>query len=193
MAQAKALALMQLSLPGIPAIYYGDELGMLDVDIPQNYKHDNFAGGAGMDARDKYRTPMRWNSDILNNAGFSNSNPWLPIGDNLDWLNVESEQNTDHSFFNLYKKMLTLRSEYAALRYGEYSTWQDTSDDIMTFKRNYNDEIFYILINFTDRQVNTNIPSRGRVVASTNTTDEYDIENSLTLNAFEAILVKAYQ
>jgi alpha amylase, catalytic domain len=193
MAQAKALALMQLSLPGIPAIYYGDELGMLDVDIPQNYKHDNFAGGAGMDARDKYRTPMRWSADILNNAGFSNSNPWLPIGDNLDWLNVESEQNTDHSFFNLYKKMLTLRSEYVALRYGEYSTWQDISDDIMTFKRNYNDEIFYILINFTDRQINTNIPSRGRVVASTNTTDEYDIENSLMLNAFEAILVKAYQ
>ena len=89
--------------------------------------------------------------------------------------------------------MLTLRSEYTALRYGEYSTWQDTSDDIMTFKRNYNNEIFYILINFTDRQINTNIPSRGRVVASTNTTDEYDIENSLMLNAFEAILVKAYQ
>lgn len=190
MAQAKALAVMQLTLPGIPAVYYGEELGMLDVDVSEDDVRDTFSGGAGFDARDKYRTPMRWDSSEY--VGFSTTKPWLPIGEYRDWMNVASQQETKHSFLRLYQKLLRLRRQEPALRYGEYSTWRETSDEFLTFARRHNDTAFYTAMNFTDRQVQVDIPTGGRVVASTNTADEYDVGTQITLQPFEALVVRAH-
>lgn len=189
MAQAKALAVMQLTLPGVPAIYYGEELGMLDVEISPEDAHDRFSGGAGLDARDKYRTPMRW--DASEYAGFSTTRPWLPIGEYREWMNVASQLETPHSFLRLYQKLLRLRADETALRYGEYFTWRETSDEIMTFGRTYDGSTFFTAINFTDRQIELAIPQPGRVLASTNTSNEYEVDTHIVLQPFEAVVVKA--
>lgn len=188
MAQAKALALMELALPGVPAVYYGEELGMLDVDIAPEDAQDRFEGGAGMDARDRYRTPMRWNRQKF--AGFSTAKPWLPVGPHTDWMNVEAQQQADHSFWRLYQKLLALRVAYPALRYGDYSTWRETSDETLAFKRSDENETFYVAMNFTDRVAEVGLPSRGRVVCSTDSAAEWELaEPRAVLAPFEAILV----
>lgn len=189
MAQAKALAVMQLTLPGVPAVYYGDELGMLDVEISPEDAHDRFSGGAGLDARDKYRTPMRW--DESEYAGFSAVKPWLPVGGHKDWMNVAAQQAADHSFWRLYQKLLALRHREAALRDGEYFTWRDTSDEMMTFGRRHEGVEFYTALNFTDRPLELDLPRAGRVLASTNAAGEYDVPTRLTLHPFEAVVVRA--
>ena len=189
MAQAKALALMELTLPGLPAVYYGEELGMLDVDITPEEATDRFEGGAGMDARDRYRTPMRWNSE--EGAGFSSKQPWLPIGPNRDWMNVAAQRHTDHSFWNMYKALLELRAAEPALRYGSYSNWQEVSDEVMTYRRSHEGVEFYVAINFTDRHVNISVPVNGVVMVGTNSPRQWPLHvGEHALRPFEAILIR---
>lgn len=191
MAQAKALAVMELTLPGVPAVYYGEELGMLDVDIRPEDSFDRFHGGAGLDARDHYRTPIRWNNHERY-AGFSERKPWLPIGEHTEWMNVASQQKNPHSFWRLYQKLLRLRSAEPALRYGRYSTWRETSDETMAFCREHEGIEFYVAINFTDYYTEVALPQRGTVICSTNTPDEYDVPSATVgLQPFEAVVVKA--
>ena len=58
------LALLVLStLPGALVLYYGDELGMTDVDVPAELVRDKMRAEAGArESRDRSRTPMRWDS-----------------------------------------------------------------------------------------------------------------------------------
>ncbi|NLA42792.1 DUF3459 domain-containing protein [Candidatus Saccharibacteria bacterium] len=190
MAQAKALAVMELTLPGVPSVYYGEELGMLDVEIKPEDAFDRFAGGAGLDARDKYRTPMRWDNSKY--AGFSTVKPWLPVGPHKEWMNVEAQQKTDHSFLKMYQKLLRLRSEEPTIRYGSYDNWRETSDEIMTFRRSLDGKEFYTVVNFTDYSIDLDLPKPGRVICSTNTHKEYDIDSTkMTIHPFEAVVVRA--
>ena len=70
--QTKALLTLQATLPGVPFIYYGNEIGMTD--------HPEVPGLL------KYRTPMQWNS---NGTGFSMNRPWIDRNPNYKTINVE--------------------------------------------------------------------------------------------------------
>ena len=77
--QARIAAMLLLSLRGTPTMYYGDELGMLNVPVPANRVQDPFEKnmpGKGL-GRDPSRTPMLW--DATPYAGFSDHPPWLPV------------------------------------------------------------------------------------------------------------------
>src|SRR3954470_23616577 len=70
-AQARVAAMLLFTLRGTPTLYYGDELGMHDVDIPPERVQDPFernVPGRGL-GRDPQRTPMQWNAQP--HAGFS--------------------------------------------------------------------------------------------------------------------------
>jgi alpha-glucosidase len=70
--------MLLLTLRGTPTIYYGDELGMIQVSVPAERVSDplerNMPGfGLG---RDGSRTPMQWDNAVF--GGFSRHEPWLP-------------------------------------------------------------------------------------------------------------------
>ncbi len=81
--------MLLLTLRGTPTCYYGDEVGMSDVDIAAEKRRDRAAlnqpGVSGV-CRDPERTPMQW--DAGPNAGFcpAGSEPWLPPAP--DWPQV---------------------------------------------------------------------------------------------------------
>ena len=78
--QARIAAMLLLTLRGTPTMYYGDELGMLNVPIPADHVQDPFeknVPGKGL-GRDPSRTPMLW--DATPYAGFSD-HPTLAAGD----------------------------------------------------------------------------------------------------------------
>jgi alpha-glucosidase len=121
--QARAAAMLLLTLRGTPTLYYGDELGMEDVPIAPNQIRDpaekNEPGkGKG---RDPERSPMLWLDTA--NAGFTapEAAPWLPLQHDWQTENVAAQMQRPQSMLMLYRKLLALRRGSAALHSGAIS------------------------------------------------------------------------
>jgi alpha-glucosidase len=104
------LALLVLAtLPGTSVLYYGDEIGMTDVDVPVALRRDHatldLEGGAD---RDRARTPMPW--DDSPGGGFTGPGvtPWLPMADPPD-RNVAAQRDDPGSVVSLCRRLLALR------------------------------------------------------------------------------------
>ena len=115
-AQARVAAMLLLTLRGTPTLYYGDEIGMQHVAIPPELVQDPFeknVPGIGL-GRDPARTPMQW--DASTNAGFSNGEPWLPLADDHEVVNVAKQERRSavHAAAST-ARLLALRREHAAL------------------------------------------------------------------------------
>ena len=89
---ARTAALLQLTFRGIPFIYYGEELGMENADVPVEKAKDPMAVNMkGLNfGRDPERSPMQWNTSKF--GGFSSVEPWLPLGKEFKEKNVASEE-----------------------------------------------------------------------------------------------------
>jgi alpha-glucosidase len=108
--RAVRAALVVLStLPGTLVLYYGDELGMLDVYIPVEERLDDMTRRRPDNlGRDRCRTPMPWSAGP--NAGFTtpDARPWLPVGEHTT-TNVQREQADPASVLNLCRELAFLR------------------------------------------------------------------------------------
>ena len=118
--QARVAAMLLLTLRGTPTIYYGEELGMHDVEISSDRAVDvreiNIPGlGLG---RDPQRTPMQW--DATERAGFTEGLPWLPLPADASSVNVAQQREDPSSMLSLYRSLLQLRRE-PALAVGSYA------------------------------------------------------------------------
>lgn len=149
---ARTAAMLQLTLPGMPVIYYGDELGMTDGEVPPNKVQDPFekqVPGKGL-GRDPERTPLLWNNK--KNAGFTKGEPWLPVNPNYVDINIERQQIDPKSSLNLYRSLLKLRASSRALYSGDYSSLK-TPDNVFGFHRQFRNERIKILLNFSDQTI----------------------------------------
>ncbi len=119
-AQARLAAMLLLTLRGTPTLYYGDEIGMRDVEIPPESVRDPWernVPGLGL-GRDPCRTPMCWTPQA--GAGFTTGVPWLPLGGEFKHINVADESKDPRSFLSLYRALLALRRAEPALSVGTY-------------------------------------------------------------------------
>ncbi len=94
-----------LTLRGTPLLYYGDEIGMRNVDVPRDRLKDPVGIRHWPDdpGRDKGRTPMQWTSD----GGFSSADvePWLPMGDAAA-RNVADQREDPDSMLHLCRDLI---------------------------------------------------------------------------------------
>ncbi len=163
-AQARVAAMLLLTLRGTPTIYYGDEIGLTDVPIPADAVRDPQelrAPGHGF-GRDPVRTPMPWDASL--NAGFTTGEPWLPL--NPDWptRNVAVGNNDAVSMFSLYRRLLVLRREHAALSVGDF-TLIEAPKGVLAYERSHGHRRFRILLNLTPN--NVTVEWRGTPLLST--------------------------
>src|SRR5579864_1613099 len=93
------------TLRGTPTMYYGDEIGMTDVDIPRDRIQDPWElrePGLGL-GRDPERTPMQW--DSTPSAGFTGGRAWLPLSQHYRTSNVAYMKADSGSLLNLYRDL----------------------------------------------------------------------------------------
>lgn len=123
--QAKSLAMLMYLERGIPVIYYGEELGMQNLNFDDEAQFheqsvNDFVASAIKAGKSRAealqmvsqthklpaRGPMPWNHEV--NNGFSQVTPWL-TGQAVDHVNVEDEEQDPQSMLNFYRKLLALK------------------------------------------------------------------------------------
>jgi alpha-glucosidase len=107
---------MLLTLRGTPFLYYGDEIGMAEVEIDPARRLDPAPRG-----RDGCRTPMQWTA--APGAGFTQDGAptWLPLGDAAA-RNVADQREDRGSVLHLVRDLIALRRSSDDLRSGAYET-----------------------------------------------------------------------
>lgn len=97
------------TMPGVPFLYYGDEIGMRYLNLPSK------EGGYG---RTGTRTPMQWDNSNTS-YGFSDGDPsdlYLPVDSAEDAPTVESAEKDSGSLIHTVRKIIKLRHEYEDLQ-----------------------------------------------------------------------------
>ena len=157
-AAARAGALLLLTLPGISLIYNGEELGMHDVDLPRNLRHDP-------EDREKCRTPMQWSGGYK--AGFTSGQPWLPLADDYQASNADAESKEASSILSLYKTLIRLRHNSPILKYGRYESGPEITN-VISFFREYENKFLLVLINTSEDIVDSQVTAeKYRLMVST--------------------------
>jgi alpha-glucosidase len=139
--------MLLLTLRGTPTLYYGDELGMADVAIPAQQVQDPWeknVPGLGL-GRDPCRTPMRWSTAEY--AGFSSTASWLPVGDDIDTINVTTESADPTSLLGLYRALLRLRFAELPLAIGNYREFS-VGPNILSYERAIGERRILVALNF---------------------------------------------
>ena len=111
LAKARAMALMMLALPGAVFVYNGEELGLPNVDLPDEVLQDPVWERSGYSerGRDGCRVPMPWSGDEPP-FGFSESHEvWLPMPPEWAALTVAAQEGNPDSTFEFYRRAIELR------------------------------------------------------------------------------------
>lgn len=190
--QSRLISMLQLTLPGLPVVYYGDELGMEDVPIEASQVQDSFEKqnpGHGL-GRDPQRTPMQWSAEEY--AGFSQAKPWLPVANDSIRYNVASEMDDKKSFLSLYRNLLGFRDRSDVLRDGTYVSLQESNDQIFAYAREKGDERVVIILNISDEMSSFELEDSAEVVLSTDGSRQIgrQSESIINLAPYEALIVR---
>jgi oligo-1,6-glucosidase/alpha-glucosidase len=207
--KAKIIATLQLTARGVPFIYYGEEIGMLNHRLPLRTAQDPVAqkyswipqflfnmltrGGHISLNRDDCRTPMQWDSSP--NAGFCSKDvePWLPIARRHETINVESEVSDPNSLMHCYKELLWLRRRMPALHSGSVSVLDtyESSKFTLTYRRIHNEQTVQVWLNFSEDSFQTNeIAENPRVLFSTIIDTAPLKGNSLHLQPYHGVILE---
>ena len=188
-ARAKVAATMLLTLRGTPFLYYGEELGLREGNIPRSEivdppgrKYWPFYKG-----RDGCRTPMPW--DATPNAGFSSARPWLRVNPDYATVNVESERSDPHSLLNYYRQLIAVRRASPALQQGTYRALTQPGD-VYAYERATADQHLLVALNFSSHPAQIELERDWRVRMSSVERVESEVGGTLTLAATEAVILE---
>src|SRR5688572_24293559 len=131
---AKNAATLLLTSPGVPFIYYGEEIGML-----------------GKKPDEDIRRPLQWSGD--DNAGFTTGSPWRAPASDYTTKNIDSQSEDPNSLLSLYRTLIHLRNNHAALRVGDYHFIETGHGAVYAALRVSREETMLIVINLSSELV----------------------------------------
>lgn len=166
---AMMLAGMIHLMRGTPYIYQGEEIGMTnphytsieqyrDVESLNYYRILLNQGKTSPEAlhilgarsRDNGRTPMQWTPD--DGCGFSVAEPWIPLSDNYQKINVKAQQGDNTSILAFYKRLIAMRKERPLISQGTITFLTKDEGDVMVYKRNWGSQEMLVLCNLLERE-----------------------------------------
>jgi glycosidase len=135
MAKMRLAALLLFTLPGLPFVYYGDEIGMTN----------------GTQLADEHkRLPMQWNGDA--HAGFTTGKPWIKVNGDFAAVNVAREDKDPGSLLSWYRTLIRLRETHPALQAGGLemrAATSKTNGSLFAFERTSGAERLVVVVNPT--------------------------------------------
>jgi alpha-glucosidase len=163
---ARMAMLMLMTLRGNPFLYYGEELGLTQVEIPFEELKDPeaIANWPLTLSRDGARTPMAWEADSPN-LGFSTARPWLRTGADHAALAVDRQERDPESLLHLVRRLVALRRAEPALRLGIMDA-VEAEGDLLRFERCLGNRRLRVAFNFGTAACAC--PLDGRVLAAVN-------------------------
>lgn len=193
--QARAAMMLLLTLRGTPTVYYGDELGLENVEIPPEKEKDPWGlrvPGLGL-GRDPERTPMQW--DDSENAGFCppGVEPWLPLEREYAKRNVAVERSDPRSMLTLTRRLLELRRAHPALSIGDYCSLDVGDKRVFAYCRSAGNERFLVALNLSLEATTACLPLDGlmQIALSTELDREGRIDpGPLALRPNEGVIIR---
>ena len=182
--RAKAAAVLLMGLRNTPFVYYGEEIGMEDVEIPEERLQD--PARIRTVGRDPERTPMQWDSSAR--RGFSTAEPWLPYGPAR--RNVADQLHDNESLLSLYRRAIWLRKGSRALVEGSYKELDSPSGTWLFRRELQGSAPVLVAINTSTDSVDVRLPQPGRVILSTSLAQEGQaFGTSLSLGPLAAVML----
>ena len=137
-----------LSMPGVPFIYYGDEIGMRYVEGLTSVE-----GGYN---RTGSRSPMQW--DSTTNAGFSaapKEELYIKQDESVDRPTAEAEMADEKSLWHEINRLIGIRQAHSSLMSkGEIEfVYAEKNEYPLAYVRSAEDEKTLVVINPADREV----------------------------------------
>lgn len=133
----KVAASLLLTGPGVPFMYYGEEIGM-----------------AGTKPDERLRTPMHWDGSRF--AGFTEGNSvWEPLqnAENVARANVAAQASNPDSLLSHYRELVHLRNSHSALRRGGISAVESSVREIYAFFRHDAEQTLLVVLNLSDEVI----------------------------------------
>lgn len=193
-AGAKMLGTVNILLRGIPFIYQGQELGMMnakwnsidefdDISTKDQYKVAKAAGLTDDQAmkvcaamsRDNARTPMQWSDE--ENAGFTTGTPWLKVNENYTKINARQQEDDPDSVLQYYRRLIALRKDPTykeVFAYGKFAPAFAKANKIMAYYRKTDEKTVLIAANFGDKAAELKLDAAVENMLLTNGLAEFD-------------------
>jgi alpha-glucosidase len=134
--RARALALVELGLPGTVFLYNGEELGLPSVELPDEALRDPVweRSGHTRRGRDAHRIPLPWEGGPPGYGFTTAGAAWLPMPDDWAGLTVEAQLEDAGSTLSLYRQALELRRAHPGF-VGEQLEWYGAPAGCFAYRR----------------------------------------------------------
>ena len=134
LARARLAASILLTLPGLPFVYYGEEIGMMG-DKPD----------------ERLRTPMQWSGAL--GGGFTRGKPWESLQPDSLTANVATQDADSGSLLNMYRRLIHLRAGNSALGEGALIPVDASSDAVASYVRRDGSRAVLVVANLGTRSL----------------------------------------
>ena len=205
----KTLGAMYFFLRGVPFIYQGQELGMVnferesiaefndlssidqyDRSILEGFSPEQALHFVNLRSRDNARTPFPWTGERY--GGFSTAKPWLGMTQERPSCNVSAQQLDRESVLVFYKSLIAFRQRgpyQDCLIYGDIEPLEST-DNVIAYRRSLDGTVLDCYFNLSGTAVEE-LLSPGEITTVWHTQKQADTQdNTLKLAPWQSVIVK---
>lgn len=171
-----ALAALLYMLPGMPFIYYGEEIGMRNVRytsieefhdagaieyLEKEMSDERFAHLNRVN-RDSSRSPFEWNDSKY--CGFSKVKPYRSIGEGTH-QSAETQMQEPKSLWNFYRALIALRtnSQYSFINHPDSLVMDEIDSKVIHYVLKSKEHRIEGFINLSPEEVKVQMPTKGQI------------------------------
>ena len=185
--QKRIAATLNILLPGIPSIYYGQELGLTG----QTHEWGSDANHIPV------REAFPWTANQIDSGNalwYKDTGEWWDLSfwntETISMLNLEAQKEDKNSLWHHYKNLIKIRQGNDTFKLGEYEPLFTDEEKIIAFKRQFENEICYVIINTSEDSVSLikdgNYELGNAIFSQSGTIDS----DKITLNGYGLIITK---